>query len=146
MSVAAAIPDADGRLLAVRRADNGHWEPPGGILELDETIEAGVVREVLEETGVIVRPERLTGVYQNMARGIIALVLRCAVVEGTPRVTDETIDVAWLWPGEIRERMAPAYACRLIDALSPAGEVPLRPHDGHDLLDDTVPISDRCEG
>ncbi len=111
------------------------WEPPGGILELGETIEAGVVREVLEETGLTVHPERLTGVYENLPRGIIALVLRCALVDGTPKVTEEAVDLAWLSPGEIQERMAPAYACRLIDALSPAGEaVPIRPHDGRDLL------------
>ena len=46
VSVAAAIVDESGQLLAVRRRDNGHWEPPGGILELDETIQAGLVREV----------------------------------------------------------------------------------------------------
>ena len=73
MSVAAAVVDDDGRLLAIRRRDNGHWEPPGGVLELDETIEDGLVREVHEETGLTVKPERLTGVYKNMERGIVAL-------------------------------------------------------------------------
>ena len=57
VSVAAAIINQDGQLLAVRRRDNGHWEPPGGVLELDETIQAGLVREVLEETGLRVEPE-----------------------------------------------------------------------------------------
>ena len=56
VSVAAAIINQDGQLLAVRRRDNGHWEPPGGVLELDETIQAGLVREVLEETGLRVEP------------------------------------------------------------------------------------------
>ena len=36
VSVAAAILDDAGRFLAIRRADNGRWEPPGGILELDD--------------------------------------------------------------------------------------------------------------
>ena len=40
----------DGRVLVIRRRDNGRWEPPGGVLELDETFEAGVRREVHEET------------------------------------------------------------------------------------------------
>ncbi len=52
VSVAAAVVDADGRILVIRRRDNGHWEPPGGVLELDETIEDGLRREVLEETGL----------------------------------------------------------------------------------------------
>jgi 8-oxo-dGTP diphosphatase len=76
VSVAAAIINQQGQLLAVRRRDNGHWEPPGGVLELDETIQAGLVREVLEETGLRVEPEALTGIYKNMRRGIIALVFR----------------------------------------------------------------------
>jgi 8-oxo-dGTP pyrophosphatase MutT (NUDIX family) len=57
VSVAAAIVDESGQLLAVRRRDNGHWEPPGGILELHETIPAGLVREVREETGLEVEPQ-----------------------------------------------------------------------------------------
>jgi 8-oxo-dGTP pyrophosphatase MutT (NUDIX family) len=55
VSVAAAIVDESGRILAVRRRDNGHWEPPGGILELHETIQAGLIREVREETGLAVK-------------------------------------------------------------------------------------------
>ena len=44
VSVAAAVVEA-GRLLGVRRRDNGRWEPPGGVLELSETIREGLVRE-----------------------------------------------------------------------------------------------------
>ncbi|GHD17329.1 hypothetical protein GCM10010313_46540 [Streptomyces violarus] len=62
----------DGRLLAIRRADNGTWQLPGGILELDETPEAGVAREVLEETGIHVEVDELTGVYKNLTRGIVS--------------------------------------------------------------------------
>jgi 8-oxo-dGTP diphosphatase len=87
--VAAAVVNEAGQLLAVRRRDNGHWEPPGGILELDETIQAGLVREVQEETGVQVEPVALSGVYKNMRRGIIALVFRCRIVAGEPQPTAE---------------------------------------------------------
>jgi ADP-ribose pyrophosphatase YjhB (NUDIX family) len=102
VSVAAAIVDDDGRLLAIRRRDNGHWEPPGGVLELDETIEAGLVRDVHEETGLTVRPERLTGVYKNMERGIVALVFRCSVVAGEQTSTAEAAEVVWLAADEVR--------------------------------------------
>src|SRR3954468_78939 len=102
VSVAAAIVDDEGRFLVIRRADNGHWEPPGGVLELDESIEDGVVREVAEETGLRVRPISLTGVYKNMVRGIVALVFRCDVVEGVAQPSDEASEIAWLAPGQLK--------------------------------------------
>ena len=136
VSVAAAITNPAGQPLAVRRRDNGHWEPPGGVLELEETIQAGLVREVLEETGLQVEPEALSGVYKNMRRGIIALVFRCRIVGGQPRATSEADEVAWLTPAEVRERMDEAYATRLLDALEP-GPVAVRAHDGLTLLPST---------
>uniref|UniRef100_A0AAU2VUW1 NUDIX domain-containing protein n=1 Tax=Streptomyces sp. NBC_00008 TaxID=2903610 RepID=A0AAU2VUW1_9ACTN len=61
VSVAGVVVREDGRVLVIRRADNGAWEAPGGVLELDERPEDGVCREVLEETGVKVDPVRLSG-------------------------------------------------------------------------------------
>ncbi|MFD0735050.1 NUDIX domain-containing protein [Planotetraspora mira] len=57
VSVTAAVFHEDGRVLAIRREDDGRWVPPGGVVELDETPEHAVIREVLEETGVQVEPE-----------------------------------------------------------------------------------------
>lgn len=75
----------DGRLLAIHRADKGTWELPGGVPELDETLDAGVAREVLEETGVHVEMDELTGVYKNTTRGIVAPVFRCKPSGGIER-------------------------------------------------------------
>jgi ADP-ribose pyrophosphatase YjhB (NUDIX family) len=129
VSVAAVVVNDDGRLLAIRRRDNGHWEPPGGVLELDETIEDGLVREVHEETGLTVKPGRLTGVYKNMERGIVALVFRCAVVTGKQGSTAEAAEVAWLAVDEVRNRLDEAYAVRLLDGLLD-GPPKVRSHDG----------------
>jgi ADP-ribose pyrophosphatase YjhB (NUDIX family) len=133
VSVAAAIVDENGQLLAVRRRDNGHWEPPGGILELDETIQAGLIREVREETGLEVEPQSLSGVYKNMRRGIVALVFRCQIIGGEPRPSREAEQVSWLRPDEISNLMDEAYATRLLDALQP-GPAAIRAHDGLSLL------------
>ena len=65
VSVAAVVVDHDGRVLVARRRDNGRWEPPGGVLELDESIPEGLRREVYEETGLTVYPDALTGVYKK---------------------------------------------------------------------------------
>ncbi|MFJ8754137.1 NUDIX hydrolase [Streptomyces sp. NPDC102441] len=108
----------DGRLLAIRRADNGTWELPGGVLELDETPEAGVRREVLEETGIHVEVVELTGVYKNTTRGIVALVFRCKPAGGSERTSSESTAVGWLTPDEVTEwmsevgRAGPTRRCR----------------------------------
>jgi ADP-ribose pyrophosphatase YjhB (NUDIX family) len=133
VSVGAAVVDKDGRVLAIRRRDNGHWEPPGGVLELEETVEDGLVREVREETGLTVRPERLTGVYKNVERGIVALVFRCSVVAGRQTSTAEAAEVAWLTSGQVGDQLDEAYAVRLLDGLLD-GTPQVRSHDGIRLL------------
>jgi ADP-ribose pyrophosphatase YjhB (NUDIX family) len=133
VSVAGAVVREDGRLLAIRRADNGTWELPGGVLELAESPEEGVAREVWEETGIRVEVDELTGVYKNTARGIVALVFRCKPSGGTERTSAESLAVDWLTPEEITERMSEVYAVRLLDALD--GDGPhVRSHDGRHLL------------
>lgn len=137
VSAAAAIVDENGRVLAIRRRDNHRWEPPGGVLELEETIHAGLVREVREETGLTVEPGPLTGVYKNLERGVVALVFRCAAPYGTAVPTAEASDVRWLDREEIPEHLDETYAVRLLDALD-GGEPAVRAHDGDEVVaDDT---------
>ncbi|MET7382318.1 NUDIX domain-containing protein [Streptomyces sp. NPDC005526] len=133
VSVAGVVVREDGRLLAMRRADNGTWELPGGVLELDETPEAGVAREVLEETGIHVEVDELTGVYKNTTRGIVALVFRCKPSGGTERTSSESTAVAWLTPEEVSECMSEVFAIRLLDALDGNGPH-VRSHDGRRLI------------
>ncbi|MFD4694175.1 NUDIX hydrolase [Streptomyces sp. NPDC058463] len=132
VSVAGVVVREDGRLLAIRRADNGTWELPGGVLELDEAPEAGVQREVLEETGIHVEVDELTGVYKNTTRGIVALVFRCKPVGGSERTSSESTAVGWLTPDEVTEWMSEVYAVRLLDALDGNGPH-VRSHDGKRL-------------
>lgn len=134
VSVAAAVVRDDGRVLAIQRRDNDHWEPPGGVLELDETIEDGLRREVREETGLEVQVERLTGVYKNMELGVVALVFRCRHADDAPAPTREAAEVDWLAEGEIKSRMDEAYAVRMLDALRGVAVPTVRAHDGTDLL------------
>jgi 8-oxo-dGTP diphosphatase len=134
VSVAGIVVDGEGRALLVRRRDNGHWEPPGGILELDEPITAGVRREVREETGLDVEVESLTGVYKNMTRGIVALVFRCRPVGGTLEPTDEASDFIWATRDQIGDLVTEAYAIRVLDALAGIGRPFVREHDGIRLL------------
>jgi mutator protein MutT len=132
VSVAGIVVNDAGEVLVIRRRDNGHWEPPGGVLELGETFEEGVRREVREEAGIDVRVERLTGVYKNMKRGIVALVFRCTPLNEPTRTTNEAIEVRWMQVQSLQEVMATAYAVRVTDALEDT--VQMRIHDGMDLI------------
>jgi 8-oxo-dGTP diphosphatase len=134
VSVAGIVVNDEGKVLVIRRRDNNHWEPPGGVLELDETFEEGVRREVQEETGVLVRVDRLTGVYKNMTRGIVALVFRCTPEAGSTTVTDEAREVRWMTTSEVCDAMTPAYAVRITDAF--ADGITTRAHDGTRLVGD----------
>lgn len=133
VSVAGIVVAGDGRVLLIQRRDNQHWEPPGGVLELGESIRGGVRREVLEETGVSVDVGPLTGVYKNMPHGIVALVFRCTARGGVPRSTAEANESRWMTLEEAKDVMTPAYFTRVVDAFDQG--VAVRSHDGVDLLE-----------
>lgn len=134
VSVAGVIVDDTGEhVLLIQRRDNGHWEPPGGVLELDETIEEGLRREIREETGVEVTIERLTGVYKNMSRGIVALVYRCRAISQPAGSSAEASSVRW-HPLAALGGMESVYQVRVRDAVSPMSSVPTRTHNGVHLL------------
>ena len=70
VGVGAVVVD-QGRVLLIERANEplkGEWSLPGGALELGETLEEGVVREVLEETGLRVEPVRVAKAFDRISR------------------------------------------------------------------------------
>lgn len=130
VSVAGVVVNDEGKILAVKRRDNGEWQPPGGVLELNETIEEGLRREILEESGIQIAVGPLTGIYKNMHLGVIALVFRCAPAGGRMRISDETVHVRWMSLSEVEAAMTPSFAIRVIDSMIAPTSVNLRYHDG----------------
>lgn len=130
VSVAAVITDDHDRAMLIQRRDNHHWEPPGGVLELGESIDEGLRREIREETGLDIEPVALTGVYKNMTRGIIALVFRCKITGGDLAATDESAAFRWVTAAEISELATEAYAVRVLDGLQRRSAPAIRQHDG----------------
>ena len=61
----AAVRNATGEVLLVRRIDDGIWELPGGGIEVGETISQAVIREVVEESGVMIELTGLSGIYSD---------------------------------------------------------------------------------
>ena len=133
VSVTGIVLRDDGRVLVIQRSDDGRWVPPGGVLELSETPADGVAREVLEETGIHVKVDHLTGVYKNMVRGIVTLAFRCYAVGGETHPTSEARQVAWLTIDEAAGDMVEARAVRITDAFSGDGPF-VRVHNGERLL------------
>jgi 8-oxo-dGTP diphosphatase len=88
--------DEDGRLLLVRRANDpgrGLWSLPGGRVEPGEDDVAALVREMAEETGLVVQPGPLVG---RVLRGPYAIAdYRCTVVGGELRAGDDALDARW---------------------------------------------------
>jgi ADP-ribose pyrophosphatase YjhB (NUDIX family) len=102
--VTGLVVDPDQRILAICRADDGHWTLVTGILDPGEQPAHGLRREVEEETGVRVRIERLLSIEalrpQEFPNGDKAVFLDtafvCTPVGGEARVNDdECRDVRW---------------------------------------------------
>src|SRR5688500_5066580 len=106
-SVTGIVFDSSGRILFVRQRDDAIWSTPGGVMEPDETPADAVVREVREETGLLVRPTGVLGVFGGPAFVIrypngdvaqyVMIVFDCHVVGGQLEPeTDETIEARFV--------------------------------------------------
>ncbi|WP_224392564.1 NUDIX hydrolase [Pseudonocardia sp. ICBG1293] len=129
VSVAGVVLNEARQVLIIQRKDNRHWEPPGGVLEIDESPQSGVRREVKEETGLDVEVDTLTGVYKNVEKGVVALVFRCfASTSSVETATSETINAQWVDRETVDKLLDEAYAVRVHDAFE--ATVAVRTHDG----------------
>lgn len=120
--------DPQGRphILLVKRTDNGRWSLPAGILEPDEQPAATIVRELIEETRVVARAERLALVtndpdlrYPNGdVCQFLSLTFRCRYLGGDAEVGDEeSTEVGWFavedLPSELDELQRRRISCAL---------------------------------
>jgi 8-oxo-dGTP pyrophosphatase MutT (NUDIX family) len=117
-------------LLLTKRADNGRWSLPAGIVEPGEQPAAAIVREVAEETGVLARADRLAllvaepeTAYANGDRvQFIAMCFRCSYVSGEAVVADEeSTEVGWFASDELPEDLDHVQRRRIACALSDQG-------------------------
>jgi len=122
----AAVFDEAGRILLIRRRDNGLWAMPGGFFEVGETPAEGACREAWEETGVEVEPVALSGVYDSRLCGsltpyhlyMFVYLCRPRVPGQRPRVSDETVDVGWYaQSGVAALDVDPGHSGRIADAF-----------------------------
>jgi ADP-ribose pyrophosphatase YjhB (NUDIX family) len=94
----------DGRLVLIRRGiapGYGLWAQPGGFLEIDETAQAGAIRETLEETGYAVEPTQVIGVYTRPQAAVVVIAWEARVVGSSPTTSEETLEIRAYTPDEI---------------------------------------------
>jgi 8-oxo-dGTP diphosphatase len=123
---AAAVVIHDGRVLLIRRGkapDAGEWSIPGGAVELGESVEDALRREIREETGLEIAVGRLLEVFERVEHdgdgGIrfhfVVLDYAATVVGGTLRAGDDAADVTFARPGDL-DRYALADTVRRVIA------------------------------
>ncbi len=71
----------------------GMWAQPGGFMEIDETVYEGAIRETLEETGLVVEPGAVVGLYTRPEAAIVVIAFEARIVGGAPTVTSEALEV-----------------------------------------------------
>lgn len=134
VGVNAVIFDTAGRILLTQREDNRLWCLPGGHADLGETIAEAVVRETQEETGLIVEPVRIVGVYSDPHNALrirfglryqmVLISIECRVTGGTLSRSDETLDEGWFDPDDLPP-LVPSHYQRIADARA-GGDTVLR--------------------
>lgn len=91
----AIILDAQQRVLLCHRRDMDRWNLPGGGVMSGETPWQAVIREVQEEVGLIVRVERLLGVYAYPPGDDLIFSFLCTITGGEMAKSDEADAVAY---------------------------------------------------
>jgi 8-oxo-dGTP pyrophosphatase MutT (NUDIX family) len=133
----AAVIDDDGRILLIQRSDNGLWAMPGGALQVGETPAEGVLREVLEETGIPCQAIALVGIFDIRPSGLTGLhhlyliTFLCRPIGGNVPAGDashshEVLDLCWFKENELPENLHFTSAARIRRAFSlwKQGEAP----------------------
>jgi ADP-ribose pyrophosphatase YjhB (NUDIX family) len=123
VGIAAAIFDAQGQMLLIQRADNHLWAMPGGWADVSLRPAEVAVKEVLEETGLHIKIERLLGVYDGQQNNfqnfyhLYHLVFSGTITGGTPTLApDETLAMNW-YTEENLPTLSPGHDHAILDAF-----------------------------
>lgn len=93
-----------GEILLIRRGiepGRGRWAQPGGFLEVDETVTEAAIRETFEETGLVVEPGEIIGLYSRLEAAVVVVVFEARIVGGVPRLSAEATEIAAFAPEAI---------------------------------------------
>ncbi|MDQ3555070.1 MAG: NUDIX domain-containing protein, partial [Chloroflexota bacterium] len=124
LGAAAAILDEAGRILLVRHSyGRQNWELPGGMATSGESPEDTAIREVAEETGLMVVAERVTGIYPEPGHRlgpVVTFVVIChrKPADASPRINSEEItEFGWFERSALPRPISDFTIRRIDDAL-----------------------------
>jgi ADP-ribose pyrophosphatase YjhB (NUDIX family) len=105
------------RLLLVRRAIEpfkDYWDIPGGFLEVGEHPEAGAVREVREETGLVIKPTETLGIFMDVYGSKQVSTLNICyianIIGGQPYVGSDAAEMEWFPVNALPDNIAFQWA------------------------------------
>jgi ADP-ribose pyrophosphatase YjhB (NUDIX family) len=131
-----AVVARSGKLLLMREAQDGRWSLPGGWADLGEPPSQVAEREVLEETGYVVRAVKLLAVWDNTKHQHPAsvwhtykLFLRCELEGGAPHYGHETLDSGFFGADELPPLSLPRVTASQLERLFAHLEHPDYPSD-----------------
>jgi ADP-ribose pyrophosphatase YjhB (NUDIX family) len=93
-----------GEVVLLRRGiepGKGWWAQPGGFLEVDETVTEAAIRETLEETGLVVEPGEIVGLYSRLEAAVVVIAFEARVVRGEYRLNPEALEIQAFRPEAI---------------------------------------------
>jgi len=135
VGAAGYVEDKHGNLLLVKLHHRG-WDTPGGQIENGESLEEGLLREILEESGITATMRCLVGVYSNVGQYMgfdnkthvttkVMLDFLCDYVSGEPTISDENSETKWVPKSEVLEHYvtAPAMRFRFEKVLKFSGKI-----------------------
>ena len=121
--------NTSGEILLQKRADNGCWGLPSGYVDIGESVEQAAIREILEETGIRTRVNRLVGIYSDPQHNVIGaypdgsliqfviVIFECEYVSGELQISDESTDIGYFPPGSLPDNTELCDVQAVKDAL-----------------------------
>ncbi len=111
----------DGKMFLIRRGTGpyeNYWCPPGGVQEEGETLEETVIREVNEESGLVVEVVKELGKVRGPITGKFHTLFLCSARGGSPRSSlPETTDARWISYEELPGLPIPPFIRKFLDRL-----------------------------
>lgn len=107
VGVQCALLDNEGKILLEHRNDDKLWGIPGGWVDVGETPEMAVVREMQEEAGIVIEVEKLGGFYTRLPgewdqpHTSVHIVYLCRYISGEVRISHESLAMEFKDPATI---------------------------------------------